>query len=410
MRHDGIYVAILVFLLPLFLEAAAKPCVDGKSAKVYECKGVTLQSRVALKKFAGKPGVASSIWGYVDADDNREYAILGLENGTGFVDVTNPTRPTIVGHIPGVKSRWREIKVYSVKNKQTKKWDAYAYISTEGFDGGIQIVDLSELPNRVSLSATVSDVYLSHTLFISDIDYATGIKSGRRRPRLFIHGGFLEDPDDPSLRPAYLLIYSLKNPKDPKLIGEWDDSYVHDSYVETFTNDARCGGRSSCQILFAFTGEDFRILDVTKPSSIQLLSTLLYPQVGYSHSGWISQDKQYLFHFDEGDEFVFGINTRILTFDISNFANTSVVATYNGKSKEVEHNGIVIGNTLYLSHYTRGFVVMDVTDPLKIRERAFFDTHPKDNGLGAWGIYPFLPSGNILISDVERGLFVLKEE
>jgi hypothetical protein len=43
-------------------------------------------------------------------------------------------------------------------------------------------------------------------------------------------------------------------------------------------------------------------------------------------------------------------------------------------------------------------------------EVANFDTYlPDNNGFnGAWGAYPFLPSGLILISDIESGLFVLE--
>jgi hypothetical protein len=71
---------------------------------------------------------------------------------------------------------------------------------------------------------------------------------------------------------------------------------------------------------------------------------------------------------------------------------------------------------------------MDVTNPARIRELSFFDSHPEDDKkdavqssshpghegrsefAGAWGVFPFLPSGNVLISDLERGLFILKEQ
>jgi choice-of-anchor B domain-containing protein len=418
MKRISQFAFILLLSFPFFLEAAANPCLHGKSASKYKCDGVTLQSRVALKRFPGNPLSASNLWGYSDPDDNREYAIIGLRNDTGVVDVTDPIRPKVVGHIPGVVSLWREVKVYSVRNKATGKWDAYAYISTEGFDGGIQIIDLSELPNRISLAGTIRDVSTSHTLFISNLDYGTGQKLPGKKPRLYVNGS----------NRAGLVVFSLAHPTNPKRIGEYNQTYVHDCYAETFINDDRCGpGRNSCQILFAWTGGDFRILDVSRPKSIQVLGTLVYPQLGYAHSGWVTEDKQSLFNFDELDEMQTDNKTRILTLDISNFHNPLVSGTFTGKFKSIEHNGIVIGNKLYLSHYTRGFVVMDITDPQNIRERAFFDTFPNDDHAeenavhaahdegkisfhGAWGVYPFLPSGNILISDIERGLFVLKEQ
>jgi len=408
------------FVLPLILEGAARPCINGKSAGKYDCKAVTLQSRVGLNQFPGKPLSASSLWGYSDPDDNREYAIIGLRNGVGVVEVTRPTHPRLVGHIQGVPSLWREVKVYSVKNSSTKKWDAYAYVTTEGLNGGLQIIDLSELPLRVSLAGTNRDLSTSHTLFISNLDYATGRKLPNRTPRLYVNGS----------NRAGLLIFSLANPKKPQLLGSYNETYVHDSYSERFSDSRakQCApGHSPCEILFAWTGGDFRILDVTDPASIQVLGTLVYPKLGFAHSGWITQDKQSLFNFDELDEIQGDAKTRILTLDISSFKKPSVSATFHGKFKSIEHNGIVIGNTLYLAHYSRGLVVMDATNPQRIREIAFLDTYPPDDSYphleapshpgggenvfhGSWGVYPFLPSGNILISDLERGLFVLKQE
>jgi choice-of-anchor B domain-containing protein len=418
MKSTGVIAILICIVIPLALEAAAKPCVNGHSSKQYHCKEIVLQSRVALNRFPGKPTTASSLWGYSDPDDQREYAIIGLQNGTGVVDVTNPLRPKIVGHVSGVNSFWREVKVYSVFNKNTNKWDAYAYISTEGTDGGLQIIDLSDLPNRVSLAATDRDISTSHTVFISDIDYATGAKLPNRKPRLYLNG-----------TDRGMVIFNLANPKNPRIMGRYRDTYVHDSYGELFTGAraSQCGpGRTKCHILFAWTGQDFRVLDVTSPKSIKVIGTLAYPDLGYAHSGWISEDKQYVFNFDEFDEVQADAKTRILTINITDLENPTVAGTFRGTQRSIEHNGIVIGNKLYLAHYTRGLVIMDVSNPGKIRETAFFDSHPEDDQeevhashpghegesafRGAWGVYPFLPSGNILISDISRGLFVLKEE
>ncbi len=422
MKRIHCFVVLWFALLPLLLEASAVPCRKGHNGNKYHCQQITLQSRVGLNRFPGNPASASSLWGYADPDDKREYAIIGLRNGTGVVDVTNPIRPRIVGHIPGVESLWREVKVFSVFNQDTNKWDAYAYISTEGRNGGLQIIDLSALPESVSLAATDRDISTSHTLFISNLDYATGQTIPNRKPRLYVNGSDR----------AGLVVFSLSNPKNPRVIGRYDQTYVHDSFGETFTDSrtSQCApGHHPCEILFAWTGGDFRVLDVTNPRSTKVLSSFAYPEIGYAHSGWISKDKQYLLNFDELDEIESDSVTRIYTLDISDFRNPSVAGSFRGPEKSIEHNGIVIGNKLYLAHYTRGLVIMDVTDPERIRESAFFDSHPEDDDeaenvqpashpghggesafRGAWGVYPFLPSGNILISDLSRGLFVLKEQ
>ena len=64
----------------------------------------------------------NDIWGYVDQEGN-EYALVGLENGTSFVDVTNPANPIEKAYIPGPISTWRDLKT----------WGEYAYIVHDSY-------------------------------------------------------------------------------------------------------------------------------------------------------------------------------------------------------------------------------------------------------------------------------------
>jgi Zn/Cd-binding protein ZinT len=46
----------------------------------------------------------------------------------------------------------------------------------------------------------------------------------------------------------------------------------------------------------------------------------------------------------------------------------------------------------------------------ELTEIAFFDTFPDNDDVdfaGAWSVYPYLPSGTIIVSDVDNGLFIL---
>jgi len=70
-------------------------------------------------------------------------------------------------------------------------------------------------------------------------------------------------------------------------------------------------------------------------------------------------------------------------------------------------------NLVYLSYYQDGLQVFDISDPSNPIRIAYYDTYmPVNTGgyAGAWGVYAFLPSGRILISDVQSGLFVLNIE
>jgi choice-of-anchor B domain-containing protein len=117
---------------------------------------------------------------------------------------------------------------------------------------------------------------------------------------------------------------------------------------------------------------------------------------------------------DELDERNTGDNTSVRVIDVRDWANPQVAAVWTGSNKTIEHNGYAIGDRYFLSNYERGLTILDVSNPLAPVERAYFDTYPASdtaNFHGAWAVYPFLPSGNILISNIDGagGLFVLRE-
>jgi hypothetical protein len=106
----------IFFAFQLNLEAGgAQPCASGKSGD-FACKSIMLQNNIPLAGFRTFPASASNLWGYVDPDDQHEYAIIGLSNGTAVVDVTNAIKPRVVGVVSAKPSLWREVKVYSVFN------------------------------------------------------------------------------------------------------------------------------------------------------------------------------------------------------------------------------------------------------------------------------------------------------
>ncbi len=97
---------------PPTLGAGPASCING-TADGYACRGISLRKRVSLQTM-GAPG-GNDIWGWTDPATNREYALVGLVNGTAFVDVTNPVTPVFLGTLPTqtVSSTWRDIKVYA---------------------------------------------------------------------------------------------------------------------------------------------------------------------------------------------------------------------------------------------------------------------------------------------------------
>ena len=182
--------------------------------------------------------------------------------------------------------------------------------------------------------------------------------------------------------------------------------------TDSRTSACAPGHQASCEIMFDFSESSVEIWDITDSAAPFHISSRPYSGSGYTHSGWYSDDKMYVFIQDELDEQNFGHNTRVRTMDIHDLDNPTISATWDGPTRAIDHNGYTIGNKYYMSNYLRGLTILDITNPNNIQEAAFFDTYPGSNSAsfdGAWGVYPYLPSGTLMISDISRGLILVRE-
>ena len=99
--------------------------------------------------------------------------------------------------------------------------------------------------------------------------------------------------------------------------------------------------------------------------------------------------------------------------DFSDLDNPIIHFDYYGPTLAIDHNGYVVGDNYYLANYRAGLRKIDISqiDSKVMTEVGFFDTFPSSDGSGfsgAWSVYPFFNSQNIVISDINRGLFVVK--
>jgi hypothetical protein len=193
---------------------------------------------------------------------------------------------------------------------------------------------------------------------------------------------------------------------------------VHDatSLLITDQRTTDCdGGHNPCEVYVDFNENTVDLWDVTEKAAPFLLSSTTYSDASYTHSGWPSTDQRHIFIHDETEEINRGLFTQIYTMNVDDLRNPFIVASYQGPDTTTDHNGYVKGNLLYVSHYRRGLVVFEVSDPEALQEVANFDTFlaPAGNSAGtegAWGVYPFFPSGTVVISDISNGLFVLRDQ
>jgi choice-of-anchor B domain-containing protein len=393
-------------------QAAAAPCVQGMAGQ-FPCRNLDFQSQISLAQFSSRPVSAANVWGFVDLNDQREYAVVGLRNGTAIVEVTDPANPREVVTIPGNASPWREIKVYQAFDAGAQRWRAYAYVTTEAANSGLQIIDMSGLPQTATLAPTNLDTSRQHTLYVSNIEYSTNTALPGATPMLFVAGS--------NLNGGLWRAYSLANPASPLFVNSAPSAgYMHDStsLLVTDARAAQCAlGHNPCEVLVDFNVEQVQIWDVTNEFQPMLLGTATNPNNRYIHSGWPTapSNASHLIFHDELEEIQFGLPTRLYTLDLANLRAPTVQVGYTGPTTTTDHNGYMLGTNYYVAHYRRGIVVYDAANPSALVEIAHFDNYlaPSTNIAGTdgtWGVYPFLPSGNLLISDIENGLFVLRDQ
>lgn len=371
------------------VQVGLTPCENGKAGD-YPCNGYDLIGQISLGTFNATAGNDS--WGWTDTTTGKEYAIMGLNNGTAFVDISDDTNLMYLGKLPTATepSSWRDIKVYK----------DYAYIVSEANGHGMQVFDLTRLrnianpPEEFSADARYTGFGNAHNIVINEetgFGYAVGTST--------FNGG-----------PHFV---DLQDPKNPVPAGGYNaNGYSHDAQVVIYNGpDADYLGK---ELFFGSNENQVAVVDVTDKGNPTEIITVKYSSTGYTHQGWLTDDHRYFIVGDELDEINFGFKTRTLIFDFSDLNNPILHDTYLGPTSAIDHNGYVKGNAFYLANYTAGMRVLDISgiEVKSILEAGFFDTHPTNDQTafeGVWNVYPFFPSGKIVISDINRGLFVVRK-
>lgn len=385
-------------------------CQNGQAGE-FACSNMDLVAHIPLTQMAGKPDSANDIWGHVDLNTGKEYAIIGVLNGVAIFDISTPSAPVEVSFITAPNAGWRDIKVYQYFSTAENLWKAYAYSSADGSSQGMAIIDLSFLP-EARLVRRDSIIGSQHNIYISNVDYSTGVAINDDSARLHSLGATKYGGGHNS--------FDLINPEKPTAAYIPTDNtradYTHDGasmMVEdqrAVTQCEQAGGR--CDVFLDFNENEMRLWDQTVPSNTKELGSISYQGAQYTHSGWYTEDKNYVYLHDELDEVRNGNNTTVYVFDVQDLTAPTEVGKWVGPTTSIDHNGYVRGNRYYMSNYERGITVLDISNPANPVTVGYFDTFPvgdRPRFNGAWGVYPFLPSGLILASDINSGLYILRD-
>jgi len=364
------------------------PCLDGMAGP-YPCDAVHQLGSVNLTTCAASG--ANDVWGWVDEENGGEYALLGLNNGLAFIDVTDPYYPVYMGKLPTASSNslWRDMKVH----------DHYVYVVSEAFAHGLQVFDLHTLREVDN----APEVFIADTTLHTFSD-AHNLAVNSDAACLYVVGT--------NLAQGGVLIYDISNPLQPELIGMHGESgYVHD--LVGFTYDGPDADHVGSVLLACAHPTHWSILDATDPGDVVAISTGQHPSNGYTHQPMLTPSAQHLLIGDELDEQLYGFNTRTLWWNISDLDEPSYGGAYFGTTPASDHNQYVLDHFIYQSNYTSGLRILrqDESSGLLLEEVAFFDVEPESNEVGftgSWSNYPFLPSGNVLVSSMDFGLHILR--
>ncbi|MEQ8207852.1 MAG: choice-of-anchor B family protein [Woeseia sp.] len=395
--------------------AVSGPCIGGMTDSL-ACSNVDLLAHIPLDEVSRRPSRGNDVWGFTDLNSGREYVVAGYNIGTGVFDITDPTAPVEVGFVDGQNASWRDLKVYQHFDTAAGRWRAYAYVTTDGSSDGLFVIDMSDLPHSVRRVAYNSQFSRAHNVYGSSADFSTGIPL-TENPRLIIAGSnigsgqfraySLDDPTAPAFVSGSSVPNTLPNTNDP--------SYMHDAASLLITDqrkDTQCVNASTyCELLLDFNEQNIEIWDITDSSDPRWLNPGMpqYANRGYVHSGWWSEDRQFMFVHDELDEQQSGLNTTLRVFSIADLTAPTLVGQWTGPTAAIDHNGFVRGNRYYMSNYSRGLTILDISNPAAPVTTGRLDTYPfsdQQGFVGAWGVYPFFLSGTVAISDINSGVYL----
>ena len=369
-----------VFLISFAFINAQTPCENGMAGD-YPCNGYDLQVFIPCTDFGADN--ANDSWGWTDPDDGTEYALVGLDNGTAFLDISDPINPIYLGKLPThtSSSLWRDVKVYN----------NYAFVVSEANGHGMQIFDLTRLRNVANPPETFTeDAHYdgfgsAHNVVINEeTGYAYGVGTGS------YSGG------------AHFV--NIQDPLNPIGEGGYAGSgYTHDAQVIIYDGpDTDYTGR---ELYIGSNESHVAIVDVTDKSNPQLIADATYSNTSYTHQGWFTEDLKYFIMGDEIDELDFGFNTRNIVFDFTDLNDPQIHYEYSGPTLATDHNVYVVGDNMYLANYKAGMRVIDISDisNQNMTEIGYFDIFPNSDSAGydgAWNVYPYFASGNIMISSL----------
>jgi choice-of-anchor B domain-containing protein len=372
-------------------------CENGMAGP-YPCSGVDLLARVGLADMMASAG--NAVWGGVESKGHREIAIVGLNNGAAFVDLSKPSCPVVVGKLATTTG--------NSQSRDVKAIGDYAVVVAEIANHGMQVYDMRKLGTTAATGTFEADVVYrgsadqpisnGHNVVVNAATQSVYIVGARGTCDMGLH------------------MIDFKDPMNPKFAGCGTQGFVvHDAVCEVYNGpDAEHAGREIC-VTFDDRLTRFSVIDVTDKPDAKVLSQVVYEGGAYSHQGWFTEGQSTMLLTDELDETSSRVNTTTYLFDMTDLDAPKELKKYVWDSKAIDHNVYIKGQRAYFANYTEGLRILDVSNAAsaELKEVAFFDSVPNSAATtfdGAWTAFPFFASGTVIIGDMSSGLFIVRPQ
>lgn len=336
----------------------------------------------------------NDVWGY-DSPTGQAMALVGLCDGTAIVDVSDVATATVLTTIPGPRSVWRDIKTF----------DHYAYVihdvvhSTDpaGTGVGVQIIDLAD--PAFPVVSTLTDGFIrAHNLYIDEDLEQLYVVGWDPDAAALVGSGFHPENQTAGFAHGFRIYDLSADPENPIFLGMWDERYVHDLHVRNNT------------VYAAALSDGLWFVDISDPSAPSTIDHITYTQGppgpalnNFTHNVWVTDDGSTAVVTDEA------LGQRLKFFDVSDLSAAVKIAEYEAKPGILPHSAFIAGDKTYVSYYSEGAVILDISDPAAPLEIGYYDTFlGAETHNGAWGMYPFSESGLIYVSDIVSGLYVFE--
>ncbi len=366
-------------------------CIDGR-AGTYPCDRVDLLSYLSVGDLGG--ALTNDVWGWVDPLSGTEYALVGTNQGVAMVDLDNPYCPEVAAHLVGRipnDDLWRDVEVLG----------NYAYVGTETTSHGLQVFDLTAVRAYAGVTLELPEDHWTDEVL--DTHTLTTIPG---HALLSIQGG--------NACSGGLQIFDITDPLDPTFQACYTEAaYIHDAHCVDYAGpDTEHVGKPICVTANA-SAVDLDVVDLTDPTNPTMLSNTPYPQGGYAHQGWFTEDFRYLLVNDEFDETTFGVPTRTIVFDMLDLDDPVYVGRFEHATDAVDHQLFVVGDYVYQANYRAGLRILDLAGvaTADLVEVAYFDVIPADDDpsfQGSWTSYPFFTSGVVPVNSIYDGIFFVR--